>query len=174
MKQFIIISTFLLFSIKGFSTVQQPDYLIFNKDTLYFNDLPNFISSPLEQIDSISHYIKKLIADLSGIETINSGCWRGFYAEWKIIDNQLYLSKVFDCETHEVINKIVVKVLGRRFVNGLLKADWVNGSFGCGKDLVDHFYLPVYRHNWKLLIENGIIINKIENNLTDNVDDGHL
>ena len=159
MKQFVIIVMFLLFSVKGFSTNQVEDYLIFNKDTLYFNDLPGYINSPLEQIDSISHYIRKIILDYSGIETFNSGCWRGFYAEWKIIDNTLYLSKVFDCETSEVINTIIEKAIGRKFANGLLKADWVNGNFSCGKDLIFALYLYEHRHNYKFLIEKGKIIN---------------
>ena len=159
MKQFVIIVIFLLFSVKGFSTHQVEDYLIFDKDTLYFGVLPGLICSPLQQIGSISHYIRKMILDYTGIETINSGCWRGFYAEWKIIDNTLYLSKVFDCETREVINTIVEKAIGRKFTNGLLKADWVNGNFSCGKDLIFALYLSEYKHNYKFLIEKGKIIN---------------
>jgi hypothetical protein len=72
----------------------------------------------------------------------------------------LYLSKVFCCDTHKVVkNDIVEKVVGRKFANGLLKADWVNGVFSCGKNLLFSIYIPSYRHNYELLIENGKIIN---------------
>lgn len=156
MKRFVVIFVFLLFSIKGFSTYQVEDYLIIDKDTLYFSNSQKYIS-PLEQIENISHKIAKY----RELEYISSGCWRGFYAEWKIIDNTLYLSKVFDFATHEVINKTIEKILGRKFINGLLKADWVNGSFLCGKDVdttVLQLYMSSYIHNYKLIIEKGEMI----------------
>ena len=153
MRRFIVILSFSLFSIKGFSTFQVEDYVIINNDTLYFNKVQGYINSPLEQIDGVSERIKN--------QNINSSeCWRGFYAEWKIINNTLYLSKVFDCFTHEIINRKVEKVLGRKFSNGLLEADWVNGNFSCGKDLMLRLYTSEYKHNVKLQIENGKIINE--------------
>ena len=152
MKQFVIILIFLLFSVKGFSTQQVEDYLIFNKDTLYFYEFPDYINSPLEQIIiTLGHIINPNV--------ISSGCWRGYYAEWKIIDSTLYLSKVFDCFTREVVkNNIVEKAIGRKFTNGLLKADWVNGNFSCGKVRILSLYISTYRHNFKFLIVNGKII----------------
>jgi hypothetical protein len=148
---------FLFFSIKGYSTYQVEDYLIFNNDTLYFTNLPKNIHSPLEQISNISGKIDKY----RKCEFISSNCWRGFYAEWKIIDNTLYLSKVFDCATNEIINETIEKILKRKFVNGLLKADWVNGFFLCGKDIDTtemQLYMSYYLHNYKLQIEKGKII----------------
>ena len=156
MKQFVMILAFLLFSVKGFSTPQAQDYLIFNDDTL------RLYESPLEQIDNISHNIRQYIAKDSDIITISSDCWRGFYAIWKVKDNTLYLSKVFDCGTGKEINAIIEKILERRFTNGLLKADWVNGTFWCGKNLVPEKSLlfSVYKDEYKLLIEKGKIIKK--------------
>ena len=154
MKKIIIILILLLFSIKGFSTRQVEDYLIYGNDTL------RFYNSPLEQIDSIAYNI----AEYNNY--ISSNCWNGFYAEWKIVDNTLYLSKVFDCEYRKDINEIIEKLLGRKFTNGLLKADWVNGHFWSGKNLVVEktLYLSIYRYERKFLIKNGEIIEKEEYN----------
>lgn len=153
MGKFAIILMCLFFSIKGFATHQVEDYVIFNNDTLYFNDLPNHVHSPLELInDTLGRIINP--------DIISSGCWRGYYAEWRIIDNILYLSKVFDCFTHkEIEGKVIEEAIGRKFTNKLLKADWVNGSFSCGKNLIFALYLSVYKDNYRLLIENGKIIN---------------
>jgi hypothetical protein len=156
MKQIITISLFFLFSSQGFSTNQVKDYLILDNDTLYLYD------SPLEQIKNISNDI----FDLEQPEVLSSACWRGFYAEWRIINNTLYLSKVFDCHTHKVINKTIEKILKRKFTKGLLKADWVNSPLWCGKDLVGEktLYFSVYRYERRLLMENGEVVDKKEYN----------
>jgi len=151
MKRHITILILCLLSLEGFSTHQVEDYLIYNSDTLFFYD------SPLEQIDSISWKIYQI--NKSGY--ISSDCHRGFYAEWKLIDSTLYLSKVFDCENDKVINYTIEKILNRKFDNGLLKADWVNGCLWCGNDIVWErtLYLSVYRHEIKLNIEKGKLLN---------------
>ena len=157
MKQSIIVLMFLLFSSNAFSTHQVEDYLIFDNDTLRFYGPP-----PLEQSNSIvSLNIKKY----RGYDFLSTGCWRGFYVEWKIIDNTLYLSKIFDCATGNEVDNIE-KILDCKFTNGLLKADWVNGSFWCGNNLVVEktLYLSVYRHERKLLFEKGKIIKMDEYN----------
>ena len=159
MKWFTATLMLLIFSANGFSTVQVRDRVVFNNDTLYFFDAPNFIESPLEQIDDISEKIRSEIFD--EIWVFNSSCWRGFFAKWKIKDNTLYLSKVFDCSTISdiEINAVIEKILGRRFENGLMKADWVNGTFGIGtnfgfRPILD---ISIYQ-DYMLLIENGKII----------------
>lgn len=156
MKQIITISLFFLFSLQGFSTNQVKDYLILDNDTLYLYD------SPLEQIKNISGDIY----ELEQPETLTSICWRGFYAEWRIINDTLYLSKVFDCHTHKVINKTIEKILKRKFTKGLLKANWVNSPIWCGKDLVREktLYLSIYRYERRLLMENGKVVGKREYN----------
>jgi hypothetical protein len=151
-----IILLLTIFSAKVFSTSQVSDYLILNKDTLYL------YSSPLEQIDSIRFKIIFRKSDYF----LSSGCWRGFYAEWKIINNMLYLSKVFDCEYNGNINNFIEKILGRKFINGLLEAEWVNGTFWCGKNTANtlSIFHNVYKYEIKLMVENGKIINTKEYN----------
>ena len=155
-----MILPFLLFAAKGFSTFQVQDYLFFNGDTLYlFNIISSqrYIFSPLEQIDSVPEKIRKYWVKHNDIECISSGCWRGFYAEWKILDNTLFLSNVFECAcgTRKNLNAAIEEILGRRFTNGLIKADWVNGIFWWGKE---DLFMWDYRIQYKMQIENGKII----------------
>lgn len=142
---------------KGYATKQISDYLIYNNDTLYLYE------SPLEKIDRITFKIQKM----DSIISISSGCWRGFYAEWRIIDNILYLANVYDCKDNKLINHKIEKILKRKFNNGLIKADWVNGYYWAGKDFVDNLmsiYLSVYKHEIRFEIKNGKLINNKEFN----------
>jgi hypothetical protein len=61
---------------------------------------------------------------------------------------------------------MIEEILGRKFINGLIKADWVNGDFWCGTNLVGEqtWYWSIYNHESKLLIKKGKIINKKDYN----------
>ena len=74
-----------------------------------------------------------------------------------MIDSVLYLSKVFSCDNGEIINKTIEEILNRKFENGLLRADWVNGYLWCGNGVVSEFrlYFSVYRYEKKILVEKG-------------------
>ncbi|MDL2262665.1 energy transducer TonB [Bacteroidales bacterium OttesenSCG-928-I21] len=164
MKKNLIILLFISFSIKGFSTYQIKDYLIYDNDTLYFNNC-NDLVSPLELIDSISFRIYEYMCEYEEEFILSSDCWRGFFAEWKIIDSIIYLSNVFECGKRKKINHIIEKILGLKFTNELLKADWVNGTFWCGKnENIENtsIYFSAYNYNCKLSFENGIIVDKEE------------
>ena len=147
MKRLITLLILCLLSLEVLSTDQVRDYLIYNKDTLFFYD------SPLEQIDNITGKIEKI----RNTQKFSTECWRGFYAEWKLIDSVLYLSKVFSCDNGEIINKTIEKILNRKFENGLLRADWVNGYLWCGNGIASVFqlYFSVYRYEKKLMVEKG-------------------
>lgn len=131
------------------ATNQVEDILYHGQDTLFLYD------SPLEQVDSITAKIFELKKTID----YSSACWRGFRAEWKIIDNNLYLSNVYECHSDKKINRIIEKILGRKFENGLLKADWVNGDFWEGKDYVPEqtLYITVYKHEYKYDFTNGFL-----------------
>lgn len=154
MRNYFVLIIVGLFYLNGFSTHQVEDYLIRGNDTLFFYE------SPLEQINDISEKVRKI----TGSDFLSSGCWRGFYAEWKLIDNILYLSKVFDCENDKPIKNILNKLFGHNSQNGLMKATWVKGIFWCGKDLVREktFYLSVYRYEYKMRLLNGVVENVME------------
>lgn len=132
------------------ATDQIEDVLYHGKDTLYLYD------SPLEKIDKIS----EKISDLRKNGDYSSDCWRGFRAEWRIINNTLYLANVYECDSDTKLNSIVERILGRKFKNGLIKADWVTGDFWAGRGFapVMTLYISIYKHENKFEFAKGIIV----------------
>ncbi len=66
-------------------TEQTPDILIVDNQRYYLK------SFPLENLDLKENYTKG-----DSIE-INSGCWRGYQATWKVRNDSLFLIKLTDC-----------------------------------------------------------------------------
>ena len=145
------LTIFLLFNLiigKAFSTAQVNDILIWNQDTLYLYE------SPLEQIPDIS----KKISDIKPASGGSSDCWRGYYAEWKLIGNELFLFNLYECNSNINLNHTIEKILGRKFKNGLLRANWVEGNVWCGYNLISDisFCLSCYNHEYNLIFNKGI------------------
>lgn len=131
------------------ATNQVPDYLIIEKDTFYFYD------SPLEQLYNISDKVQ----EITNSRTFSSACWKGFYAEWEILNDTLYLSKVFNCEDDEEIEDFFEDIFGYTPPNNLFKAKWVDGILWLGKDLVVEktLYLSIFRYEFKITVKKGVI-----------------
>jgi hypothetical protein len=134
------------------ATSQIPDVLFFGKDTLDFYD------SPLDKIEGISDKILRLRKDEY---VVSSDCWKGFRAEWRIIDDVLYLSNVIDCHSEKQLNPLIEEVLGIKFNNGLINADFIDGDFWAGKYQVYElsFYTPIYKQEIKFAINEGRVVN---------------
>ena len=119
----VFILTFLLTVslFKTFATSQIPDRLIYHGDTL------SIFANPLEQLfdnDSIrpNFFGKKEVCE-------STACWRGYEAEWIIIDDSLYLTGIYSCCYYEDSIKADLKELfGAKFINGKVKADWFTGD----------------------------------------------
>jgi len=151
MKKNITILLLILFATIAHATNQAKDILMLNGDTLFL------YNSPLEQVDNISKKILNAVEQKYKSIMISSGCWRGFTAKWIVKNSTLYLVEVKPYRSKININKIVEQILGKKFHNGLLKADWVNGHFWCGKDLapIMQLYISVYCNETKLNLKNG-------------------
>lgn len=130
--------------------MQVPDLLVTDKDTSYLYE------SPLLQIDKIDSLVSRYI-ESDG----NSSCWRGFIAEWKIIDNRLYLSNLYN-ETGKInINDRAEIILNKKFVNGLIEASWVSGEIWSGKDPITGDYFPtIYDEEFLFILDKGIVANR--------------
>src|SRR5687767_12699469 len=110
----------------GFATNQVGDILIYNNDTFRLHHTP------------FSLYEDKLNA-LREDKSTASTCWRGYQGEWIIKDGLFYLSNLYHCGSRSKTynwNDLVEKVLGKKFENGLIHADWVSGDFWAGKGYV--------------------------------------
>lgn len=103
------------------ATGQIPDRLIYNNDTL------SIFANPLEQLSNIDSLRKKLFTDNN--EHWNTACWRGYQAEWTVIDNQLYLTAIFSCNYYEdKIKSDLQQLFGEKYIDGKVKADWVTAK----------------------------------------------
>ena len=155
MKIILIILLNFLF-LKSYSTNQVSDILISKKDTL------ELYESPLEEILEIT---TKLQFGENVIE-VSSGCWRGYFAEWELIDNKLFLLNVSECNSGKNLNKKIEKILGRKFINGKIFANWVNKNYWSGKNIVSEqtLYISIFEHEYKMNFNKGELINKSEYN----------
>ena len=78
MKTIIILVLAFTFSLHVFATSQAPDVLIYKGNTI-----PIF-ANPLEEYTDFDSFRYKLFGDKEG--DLNTACWRGYIAEWEIID----------------------------------------------------------------------------------------
>jgi hypothetical protein len=141
---FIFLLTFPF--VKVFSTGQIGDRLIYEGDTLVL------FSNPLE-----THFYKftsrpKLFGDKEGC--ITTACWRGYQAEWEIIENQLYLKAIYSCCYSEDGIKADLKSLAEvYYVNEKVKADWVTGYLIAPKGKLLYYVHDAYESLYETEIE---------------------
>lgn len=152
MKYLYTFLIIVLFANQVKATTRISDVLYLGKDTLFLYD------SPLEKINNIGEKISELRNDE---HVVSSECWKGFRAEWKVIDDVLYLTNVIDCHSDKILNSIIEEILGTKFIDGLIKANFVVGEYWAGKDQVyEHsFYIPIYKQEVKFAIHEGRVIN---------------
>jgi hypothetical protein len=158
MKVIIYILTIILLTIsveKVFATGQIPDKLIYNNDTL------SIFANPLEQLTNVDSLRANLFDNNK--EHWNTACWRGYQAEWTIIDNQLYLTSIYSCNYYEDnIKSDLKKLFGENFIKGKVKANWVTAKILSpqGKELyyVHSGYESLYEKEVIFEIVNGQLI----------------
>lgn len=152
MRLFCIL--FLFSPLFASATGQGADRLIWNGDTLNFFTYP-FNSHP----DFI-----KLRPLLFGTDSppFNTGCWRGYIAEWEILNDTLYLSDLYTCDYPRDKTKADLEHLfPAQLKNGKLPASWFSGNLliGRGKLLYYTFnYISIYEKETELSMKNGIVI----------------
>jgi hypothetical protein len=149
----ILTIIFLTVSVeKVLATGQIPDRLIYNNDTL------SIFANPLEQLTNIDSLREKIFDDNK--VHWSTDCWRGYQAEWAIIDNQLYLTAIYSCNYSKDNKKSDLKQLfGEKFINGKVKANWVTAKILSlqGKELyyVHSGYESLYEKEEIFEIVNG-------------------
>jgi hypothetical protein len=108
-------------SFKSFGTGQIADILIYNADTFAI------FSNPLEQLSNIETLRPILFGDKQGCHS--TACWRGYKAEWEIINKELYLVGIYSCCFYEdKIKANLIDLFGSKCKQGKVKADWVTGK----------------------------------------------
>jgi len=159
MKRFINILIALIIPIFGFATGQAGDILIWNGDTL------TVFSNPLELRNDIDSLRPKLFGEKDA--SINTACWRGYIAEWTIIENEIYLTNIFSCNFFDDgIKSDLETVFGSEYNSGKVKASWINGEILIPKGEVIHYihdgYESFYETELVLTFKKGILIEQKE------------
>ncbi len=168
MKNILILFLILLLNIKhAYSTGQQPDYLIIEKDTF------EIFSNPLGQYFELNKYdfIQEIVNPFSIIHhsdgsstelCYNSACWRGYEAYWKLENDSLKLVKIIPCCSRVELTseEIIYKIFGKNNVFG----NWYTGSiiapYGQLFSGSDMGYNAIYENEFKFTFENGILKSK--------------
>ena len=152
----IIILLILTISLtETFATSQIPDLLIYNGDTL------SIFANPLEQLYDNDSIKPNFFGDKEGC--ISTACWRGYEAEWEIIDNDLYLIGIYSCCYYEDSIKANLKDLfGEKCVSGKVKANWFTGKIIVpqGKLLyyINMGYESLYEKELEIEFSNGKLV----------------
>lgn len=157
-----VLTIFLLqiITFNCYSTEQLPDLLIIENDTIYLK------SFPLEKLE-----FEKPPFSYGEFNFPHTGCWRGYCATWKIIDNKLALIKVekVDSTNQEVniIDFFKQNDYSPKFVNGYVYADWFNAKLliysapnyyrYAGLYLEEEYEWTKSKNNVQLIFENGIL-----------------
>ncbi|MFT5618275.1 MAG: hypothetical protein ACI85I_001507 [Arenicella sp.] len=161
MKKIINILIILIIPISGFATGQVGDKLIWNGDSL------TVFSNPLELLYDIDSLRPKLFGEKEA--GVNTACWRGYIAEWTMIENDIYLTNIFSSNYYDDSIKSDLKaVFGAECENGKVKATWITGKILIPKSKLIHYvhigYESFYETEQVLTFENGILTGKEEYN----------
>jgi len=166
MKKLLGIFAILLFSQITHATSQAGDILIWNGDTLTLHsnpleDLPNnkknreIIYNEALRIDKQINPEKYSTGTYEDNSTAN---WRGYVAEWKIIDNQIYLSKIYS-RGHVIDLKLIFPDL---LDGNLIKGDWITNDLIVpkGKCIVwiNLGYKSIFENEQILSFKDGFLI----------------
>lgn len=157
MKRILVFLTIIISAFSAYATGPAPDILVWKGDTL------QVFSNPLELRSDIDSLRPKLF----GIEEagVNTACWRGYIAEWKIVAKELYLTNILSCEYfQDSIKADLETVFPSEFESGLVKATWVTGTFLIPKGKLIHYvhsgYDSFYETELVLTFDHGRLVDQ--------------
>lgn len=174
MKELLTILIFLNFVTVVYATEQESDLLIIDNDTVYLQFFP---------LDSLNLTMKPFGHTRETAPA--TGCWRGYRAIWRIIDNTLYLEKITRCYSdreegeEKIIELLQLNDIEFQEKDGMILANWVTEDLytrdlSKAKYHPDRLYLyeqyygksKLKKDNLRFSIVNGIItidkLNKME------------
>ena len=90
-----------------------------------------------------------------GLTDMNTGCWRGYVADFEILNDQLYLLKIRSCSDPKIIIDLK-KLFPDEYKNGKVRAWWFTGSLNIGNkpQWISYNYIN-YDNEMDLFIEQG-------------------
>ena len=160
MNKILTIFLLLIITFNCYSTEQLSDLLIIENDTIYLK------SFPLEKLE-----FEKKPFSYGEFNFPHTGCWRGYCATWKIIDNKLALIKVVKVDSTNqelnIVDYFKQNNYSLKFVNGNIYADWFNAKLliysapnyyrYAGLYLEEEYERTKNKNKVQLIFENGIL-----------------
>ncbi|MPL92287.1 hypothetical protein SDC9_38385 [bioreactor metagenome] len=170
-RKVLLLIAFIFFSIINLKATEQvSDLLIIKNDTFFLKTFP------LEKL-LIEKRIKKRPFEYNNDYGFpHTGCYRGYIATWKVIDDKLFLLKVEkEDDTNETIDvSDYFKSIGYtpNLINGFVQADWYSDTL-MSYDFFMYYYNPkgfyltdsyysIIAKDIQLIFEKGQLI---ENNI---------
>lgn len=163
MKNRIFFIVFVFVSIlKVGATEQVSDLLIIKNDTFYLKTFP------LEKLN-----LKKSPFMYGNYSFPHTGCWRGYIATWKIIDDKLFLLQVEKADTSneklDIIKYFKQNNYTPKLIDGLILADWYSDTlarydycqlyFNSDRFYLINYYPQIYSNiDIELIFEKGQLI----------------
>jgi hypothetical protein len=150
MSRIIIILLLIFKSGEVFSTPQIPDKLVYGIDTLYLRETP---------FSKEHDFLKKIEEKLPDFQS--SCCYDKFWAEWKLVDDKIYLNDIKSCENGESIIHEFIDFYDSILTEYGYQTSWVNGIFWADYGArIDFEYSSFYENEIKLTMLDGLIKEK--------------
>jgi len=162
----VIITSF--FSLSAFGTAQVGDILIWKGDTfILFSNPLEFRADYYSLSVQISNEIERATYpeednDEERKTYISTACWRGYVAEWIILNDSIFLNNIYDCHNENIkVNlKNIFPSIGK---NQKIFASWIKEDLyipqGECIQYIHFGYKSIFERETVLNIENGLLKN---------------
>jgi hypothetical protein len=176
----IAVLAFLILPLRLIASSQEPDYIIFNNDTIptYNLIVEQFLQK--KEKDKGQLFGLSFRNPIDGSSGSSFNCWRGYQAIYKFENDSLFVVDIINCHSIKYFNKqtskkYLAEIFGTKIKNNKVFVDWFSGiiSFPSKKDKNkmlrwDRLFERTFLFETVLTIENGTVI-KISNeeNYTD-------
>ncbi len=154
MRKLIIISILFFLSAIVLATPQDPEAIIYGKDTMYVDFFP------FEVLMNRNEELHKKTMNAS--DCIQSSCWRGHHGTWKIENDSLFLVKLEDgCQEKELNLSLFFDAseISNKGVFAYWFSQRVFANYGKWLDFDEITWSSIYEGTFKCNINGGIISN---------------
>lgn len=137
---------FLLFTLSVSATMQRPNTIRYKGekfDIVYSDPLQPILTARSINLESF------------GLTDMNTGCWRGYVADFEVLDDKLYLLKIHSCSDSTKVADLA-SLFPKEYKGGKVWAWWFTGSLNIGnKPKWISIWYKNYDNEIDLFIEQG-------------------
>ena len=151
-------------SLTSRATEQEPDRLVINGDTMLLHALP------LQQLKEPNIWKIPFFPD--SLNSFSTGCWRGYIAFWEVIDNQLYLTDIYNDRLNAKAD--LVSLFGDKVYYGKVHANWFSDTVTAYRGKLLYYmhmgFSSIFEHEFEYSFEKGELKNSVyfDNSMSKN------